>query len=127
MTTNAILTTEKLTPSLEAMPTSQANLPLRPSTADASEDAQRWKAVLEHNCGRDGEFVYAVSTTGVYCRPSCPSRRPRREKVEFFPLPEQAEHAGYRACLRCRPKSVTGNPQADGVKAICRLHRAASR
>ena len=120
MTTNAILTTESLTPSLEAMPASQPNLPLRPAIADASENAQRWKAVVEHDSARDGEFVYAVSTTGVYCRPSCPSRRPRREKVEFFLLPEQAEHAGYRACLRCRPKSVTGNSQADGVKAICR-------
>jgi AraC family transcriptional regulator of adaptative response/methylated-DNA-[protein]-cysteine methyltransferase len=125
MTTNAILITESLTPSLEAMPASQPKLPLRLPTADASsvdqgDDARRWKAVLARNGARDGEFVYAVSTTGVYCRPSCPSRRPRREKVEFFLLPEQAEHAGYRACLRCRPKSVTGNAQADGVKAICR-------
>ena len=68
----------------------------------------------------DGEFVFAVSTTGVYCRPSCPARRPRRENVTFFPRPEQAEKAGFRACLRCRPKSVSGNPQSDCVKAICR-------
>jgi AraC family transcriptional regulator of adaptative response/methylated-DNA-[protein]-cysteine methyltransferase len=116
MTTNAILTTEVL----ETMPASQPNLPLQPATADASDDVQRWTAVLARQSARDGEFVYAVATTGVYCRPSCPSRRPRRENVQFFLTTEQAERAGYRACLRCRPKSVTGNPQADGVKTICR-------
>ena len=120
MTTNAILTTESLTPSLKTMPARQPNLPMQPATADASDDAQRWEAVLAHNAAHDGQFVYAVSSSGVYCRPSCPSRRPRRENVEFFLTTEQAESAGYRACLRCRPKSVTGNPQADGVKAICR-------
>jgi len=120
MTTNAILTTERLQPSLETMPASQPKLPLQPATADASDDAQRWKSVLARNAARDGQFVYAVSTTGVYCRPSCASRRPRRDNVEFFLTTEQAERAGYRACLRCRPKSVTGNPHAEGVKAICR-------
>jgi AraC family transcriptional regulator of adaptative response/methylated-DNA-[protein]-cysteine methyltransferase len=69
---------------------------------------------------RDGEFVFAVSTTGVYCRPSCPARRPRRENVRFFSRPEQAEKAGFRACLRCRPKSASGNPQSDSAKEICR-------
>ena len=119
MTTNAILSTESLEMTL--MPASQPKLPLQPATADSSDDASRWKAVLAHNAARDGEFVYAVSTTGVYCRPSCPSRRPRRESVQFFLTPEQAEHAGYRACLRCRPKSLSGNPQADDMKAICRF------
>jgi len=58
---------------------------------------------------------------GVYCRPSCPARRPRRENVQFFLAPDQAEKAGYRACLRCRPKSVSGNAESDEVKAICRF------
>lgn len=62
-----------------------------------------WRAVLERSSG--GTFVYAVKSTGVYCRPSCPSRRPRRENVEFFELPDNAERAGFRACLRCRPNS----------------------
>jgi len=69
----------------------------------------------------DGEFVFAVSSTGVYCRPSCAARRPRRENVQFFAAPEVAEQAGYRACLRCRPKAMSGNREADGVKAICRF------
>ncbi len=83
-------------------------------------DDPRWNAVLARDAARDGEFVFAVSTTGVYCRPSCPARRPRRDRVEFFAHPEQAERAGYRACLRCRPKAAGGNPQADSAKAICR-------
>jgi len=60
-----------------------------------------WAAVLNRDALRDGSFVYAVSSTGVYCRPSCGSRRPRRERVSFFPGAPQAEAAGYRACLRC--------------------------
>jgi AraC family transcriptional regulator, regulatory protein of adaptative response / methylated-DNA-[protein]-cysteine methyltransferase len=67
-----------------------------------SEDAA-WSAVLARDRARDGAFVYAVRTTGVYCRPSCPSRRPRRENVSFFATAAGAEQAGYRACARCGP------------------------
>ena len=81
---------------------------------------QYWAAVVARDPRHDGMFVFAVSTTGVYCRPSCPARRPRREKVAFFARPEQAEKAGFRACLRCRPQLLSGNPQSDAVKAICR-------
>jgi len=119
MTTNAILETE----SLKAMSSSEPKPVTRPLT-DAvtdSADDQRWSAVVARDAARDGAFVFAVSTTGVYCRPSCPARRPRRENVRFFVAPEQAEQAGYRACLRCRPKSVSGNAQSDGAKAICRF------
>ena len=116
MTTNAILTTE----SLEQMPASQSKT-VASVGATAQRDDRRWNAVLSRDGGRDGEFVFAVSSTGVYCRPSCPARRPRRENVQFFLRPEQAERAGYRACLRCRPKSYSGNPESDGVKAICRF------
>jgi AraC family transcriptional regulator of adaptative response/methylated-DNA-[protein]-cysteine methyltransferase len=111
MTTNAILAAEDLT-----VPTPQAMSGASP--ADSADD-QRWTAVVARDASRDGEFVFAVASTGVYCRPSCPARRPRRENVQFFAGPESAEQAGYRACLRCRPKSATGN-QSDGVKAICR-------
>jgi AraC family transcriptional regulator, regulatory protein of adaptative response / methylated-DNA-[protein]-cysteine methyltransferase len=83
-------------------------------------DDQRWNAVLARDSGLDGEFFFAVATTGVYCRPSCPARRPRRENVTFFSRPEQAEKAGFRACLRCRPRSFSGNPQSDAAKEICR-------
>lgn len=68
-----------------------------------------WNAVLTHDRRCDGAFVYAVSSTGVYCRPSCPSRRPARHRVSFFPAPQQAEAAGFRACLRCRPCSPHGS------------------
>jgi AraC family transcriptional regulator, regulatory protein of adaptative response / methylated-DNA-[protein]-cysteine methyltransferase len=83
-------------------------------------DDQFWDAVVARDSRRDGQFVFAVATTGVYCRPSCAARRPRRENVRFFSHPGQAEKAGFRACLRCRPKQFSGNPQADTVKAICR-------
>lgn len=90
-------------------------------TSGKQSDDPRWNAVLARDAAHDAEFVFAVSTTGVYCRPSCPARRPRREKVEFFARPEQAERAGYRACLRCRPKALRGSGQADSVRAICRF------
>lgn len=78
-----------------------------------------WQAVVDRNAAEDGNFVFAVSSTGVYCRPSCAARRPRRENVTFFRHPQEAEHAGYRACLRCHPKSA-GNNSLRRVHAICR-------
>jgi AraC family transcriptional regulator, regulatory protein of adaptative response / methylated-DNA-[protein]-cysteine methyltransferase len=111
-TMNAILANEGLDPMPRALSISEA--------PQNSGDDPRWDAVLARDAAHDGEFVFAVSTTGIYCRPSCPSRRPRRERVEFFARPEQAERAGYRACLRCRPNAASGNLQADSTKAICR-------
>jgi AraC family transcriptional regulator, regulatory protein of adaptative response / methylated-DNA-[protein]-cysteine methyltransferase len=83
-------------------------------------DEQRWDAVIARNSAHDGEFVFAVASTGVYCRPSCAARRPRRENVTFYTRPEHAEKAGFRACLRCKPRSLSGNPQSDSAKEICR-------
>ncbi|HXF12969.1 MAG TPA: bifunctional DNA-binding transcriptional regulator/O6-methylguanine-DNA methyltransferase Ada [Terriglobales bacterium] len=80
----------------------------------------RWQAVLERNGASDGKFVFAVSSTGVYCRPSCPSKRPKRENVTFFRKPQEAESAGYRECLRCRPKAIAGNPRQELIKSVCR-------
>lgn len=109
MTTNDIL-----------MMIAESEMPtLQPQTSSVA-DERYWNAVVARDSAHDGKFVFAVSTTGVYCRPSCPARRPRRENVRFFPRPEQAEQAGYRACLRCRPKSLSGNSQSDAVKEICR-------
>jgi len=71
-----------------------------------SED-RKWQAVLERDPASDGAFVYAVSSTHVYCRPSCPSRRPLRTRVRFFDTPVAAELAGYRACRRCEPQAST--------------------
>ncbi|HTW30633.1 MAG TPA: bifunctional DNA-binding transcriptional regulator/O6-methylguanine-DNA methyltransferase Ada [Candidatus Sulfotelmatobacter sp.] len=113
MTTNAIVQSD-----LEAMPISSSKPEAPP--ANAADDAL-WSAVLARDQSRDGEFVYAVSTTGIFCRPSCPSRRPRREKVQFFAKAEAAERAGFRACLRCRPNAISGNTEADSMKAICRF------
>jgi AraC family transcriptional regulator of adaptative response/methylated-DNA-[protein]-cysteine methyltransferase len=80
----------------------------------------RWNAVSGRDRAADGAFVYAVRTTGVYCRPSCASRRPLRENVEFFTLPEAAERAGYRACRRCRPQLVAAaDPALDRVHKAC--------
>jgi AraC family transcriptional regulator, regulatory protein of adaptative response / methylated-DNA-[protein]-cysteine methyltransferase len=79
-----------------------------------------WNAVLSRDASRDGSFVFAVRSTGIYCRPSCPARRPRREQVRFFQVPEAAEQAGFRACRRCHPRRAqTGDPQIDLVRRIC--------
>src|SRR6266446_3675860 len=90
------------------------------SPENEGRDNNQWQAVLARDANHDGKFVFAVSSTGVYCRPSCPSRRPRRENVSFFRKPGEAEKAGYRGCLRCRPKAIGGNRQAEMVKAVCR-------
>ena len=105
------------------MSSSQSNpsVSRKAGASPAAIDGQRWDAVVARAVDHDGEFVFAVSSTGVYCRPSCPARRPRRENVQFFATPDAAEQGGYRACLRCRPRSVNGNEAADGVKAICRF------
>lgn len=65
----------------------------------------RWQAVMDKNRDFDGIFFFAVRTTGIFCRPSCSSKTPKRENVSFFAKPDEAENAGYRACLRCKPKS----------------------
>jgi AraC family transcriptional regulator, regulatory protein of adaptative response / methylated-DNA-[protein]-cysteine methyltransferase len=84
------------------------------------ETAKQWQAVLARDAASDGKFVFAVSSTGIYCRPSCPAKRPRRENVTFFLRPQEAESAGFRECLRCRPKSVSGNPRQELIKSVCR-------
>jgi len=76
-----------------------------------TELQNRWQQVMARDARQDGRFVFAVRTTGVYCRPSCPSRRPRRESVEFFADPNEAERAGYRACLRCKPTEISSQAQ----------------
>ena len=87
-----------------------------------SNDEQLWQAVVSKDARFDGQFVFAVSSTGVYCRPSCPSRRAHRERVSFFDLPEAAEQAGFRACLRCQPKRARVlDPQMELVQRICRV------
>jgi AraC family transcriptional regulator of adaptative response/methylated-DNA-[protein]-cysteine methyltransferase len=80
---------------------------------------QRWAAVLGRDPRFDHQFVYGVRSTGIYCRPSCPSRRPRREQVTFFGAPLEAEQAGFRACHRCHPER-NGTSAQDVVARVCR-------
>lgn len=85
-------------------------------------DERMWEAVAAKDSRFDGQFVFAVSSTKIYCRPSCPSRRPRRERVTFFELPDAAEQAGFRACLRCEPRRPgVVDPRVDLVQRVCRF------
>jgi AraC family transcriptional regulator of adaptative response/methylated-DNA-[protein]-cysteine methyltransferase len=89
-------------------------------TARHSIDESRWDLVVRHDRTADGTFVYAVSSTGVFCRPSCSSRRPRRDRVTFFDTPADAVQAGYRACLRCRPeRAAAADPWIDKIQRAC--------
>ena len=86
-----------------------------------SIDVARWRAVVEHDPTHDGLFVYAVNSTGVYCRPSCASRRPRRDRVTFFETGAEAERAGYRPCRRCRGQApATVDPWTERIRRGCR-------
>lgn len=78
------------------------------ATAGYCDEVTRWAAVIARDAGADGQFWYSVRTTGVYCRPSCKARLPRRENVAFHASPEAAERAGFRACKRCRPTPADG-------------------
>lgn len=78
---------------------------IQDEVAWTDEAEARWRAVLAHDARSDGAFVYAVRSTGIYCCPSCPSRRPHRRHVTFFQHPAEAEAAGFRPCKRCRPRT----------------------
>ncbi len=83
-------------------------------------DELRWAQVLARDARLGAPFVYAVRSTGIYCRPTCPSRRPRRREVLFFDAPAAAERAGFRACRRCRPNQATAeDPAAASVRRAC--------
>ena len=88
-------------------------------------DDPRWQAVLERDTDADGTFVYAISTTGIYCRPTCPSRRPKPEHTRIFNHPHQAEAAGFRPCLRCLPQreETLQQQQIRIVEDACRQIR----
>ncbi len=81
------------------------------------KDEERWAALDARDRRYDGAFVYAVRTTGVYCRPSCPSKRARPQNVAFFGTAAEAEQAGFRACRRCRPHAADGAPIERSVRA----------
>lgn len=88
----------------------------------AQDDDARWAAVLARDASCDGTFVFSVVTTGIYCRPSCPARRARRENVRFFDSCIEAEEAGFRACMRCKPNGpALAEQHAARVTEACRL------
>ena len=82
------------------------NRPMITAVATRTPVGDRWTAVAARSASADGAFVYAVTSTGIYCRPSCPSRRPRPDRVRFYETPDAAEAAGFRACRRCHPRDV---------------------
>jgi AraC family transcriptional regulator of adaptative response/methylated-DNA-[protein]-cysteine methyltransferase len=93
-----------------------------------TESDSVWEQVLARDRRADGQFVYAVQSTGIYCKPSCASRRPSRSNVRFFVSCEDAEAAGFRACLRCKPalKHPVDDAQVDAIGRAARMLRSDS-
>ena len=81
-------------------------------------DSQMWAAVLARDNRCDGNFVFAVQSTGIYCKPSCPAKRPSRDRVVFFSAPAEAEESGFRPCHRCHPRD---NESYHGIGAVDRV------
>lgn len=96
---------------------------MKSAAATLSLDEARWQAVLRRDRGSEGAFVFGVLSTGVYCRPSCPARRPLRKNVRFFDSPQEAERFGLRACLRCKPADASAGKSAL-VQRLCRYIEA---
>ncbi|WP_431968101.1 AlkA N-terminal domain-containing protein [Actinacidiphila sp. bgisy160] len=94
-------------------------------TSETTDEDSRYEAVCSRDARFDGEFFFAVTTTGIYCRPSCPAVTPKRRNVRFFRTAAAAQGAGFRACRRCRPDAVPGsaawNARADVVGRAMRL------
>ena len=97
--------------------TSTARRPAAPSLDDA-----RWAAFAARDATFDGQFFIAVETSGIYCRPSCPAKRAKRENVRFYATAAEAERAGFRPCKRCKPNEPSFVQQhAEKVRQACRL------
>ncbi|BCR88971.1 uncharacterized protein ACHE_50169A [Aspergillus chevalieri] len=95
-----------------------AHFPTHLEHVNPQKIAAQWRAVANRDASVNS-FVYAVRTTGIYCRPSCPARLARRANVDFFNSPTLAEAAGFRPCKRCRPNDQMGDPQVRLVQAAC--------
>lgn len=92
-----------------------------PTIGMIATDDDRWQAVLTRDASADGQFVTCVRSTGIYCRPSCPARHPKRENVTFRHTPAEAERAGFRPCKRCHPAGLsTIQRNAHAVAEACR-------
>ena len=93
---------------------------------DNDSDGERWSAVANRDHGADGTFIYGVMTTGIYCRPSCPSRMPNRENVRFYETADEATQDGLRACKRCKPDEESQHDtHKRTVARACRIIEAA--
>ncbi len=90
------------------------------TAATPTLDETHWHAIRLRDRYADGRFVYGVITTGIFCRPSCPARRPNPENVRIFPHGQAALQAGFRPCRRCHPLTVAGSPVTDTVIDLCR-------
>lgn len=90
-----------------------------------SNQTARWSALQSRNPLAASSFIYAVTTTKIYCRPTCPSRLARKANIKFYDVAEQAEAAGFRACKRCRPElnEAEGDPQKVFADRACELLR----
>lgn len=109
---------------MTAVPTAPAAFAKTTDAALNPDDC--WDAVLRRDAADDGRFYFSVATTGVYCRPSCPARRPKRENVRFHASREAAERAGFRPCRRCRPDAPSiGERYANLAAEACRLIESA--
>src|SRR5205085_62099 len=107
---------------------SDADMPVKPMVVKDAKDAHtndaEWQAVLAQDRAWDGRLFYGVRSTGIYCKPSCPSRRPRRDQVEYFFDTPAAERAGFRACKRCHPNQPgRADSQVAAVERVCRYIR----
>jgi AraC family transcriptional regulator, regulatory protein of adaptative response / methylated-DNA-[protein]-cysteine methyltransferase len=93
-----------------------------PGSSALSLDETRWAAVVARDAAFDGRFFSAVETTGIYCRPSCPAKRPNRANVRFYDTAEEAQRAGFRPCKRCKPGEPSlAEQHAEKVAEACRL------
>lgn len=93
------------------------------NSSNSLSDMARRQAIARRDASYDGRFVFAVRSTGIYCRPSCPSRRPRPERVVFFDKPEAAEQKGFRPCRRCHPRNgaaASTDGQSGRIANLCR-------
>jgi AraC family transcriptional regulator, regulatory protein of adaptative response / methylated-DNA-[protein]-cysteine methyltransferase len=111
----------------QAMPRTAQNAASTPAQAKApSLDEARWDAFMARDAAYDGRFFVAVKTTGIYCRPSCPARRPKRDNVRFYSTAAEALRAGFRPCKRCKPDQPSLLEQhAEKIEAACRMIESA--
>ena len=91
--------------------------PLTRSRPSMSFDEQ-YRVIESRDPRFDGQFVSAVRSTGIYCRPSCPARTPKRSNVTFYPTSAAAHEAGYRACKRCLPEAAPGSPEWNVIRVL---------